>query len=201
MPGLAPYIRTLAADGRTTIEVRGTTIFVRRTTEELRVSARSNQVGAADGTEYTVRMGASEKWFTADEFDSVTFENTGSSETEIEVLIGSGDFFRPVPDIINVAVTSLASASVETTPDVINAGIGNANKVTILAANPARISAILTALDTNDVIARIGGSDVDINEGTQLQAGESLLWPSKAACEACIEAAGVGTIAVLEHIE
>ena len=201
MPGIAPYIRTLAAGERTTINARGTTVFVRRTTETLLVQARSTQVGGDKGVAYTIRMAASEKWFTAEEFDSVEIENTGAAATEVEILLGYGDFFRPVPDIINVAVTSLASASVETTPDVINAGIGNANRVVILAANAARIAAVLTALDTNTAIARLGGSDVDTNEGTQLQAGETILWPSKAACEACVEAAGAGTIAVLKHIE
>ena len=201
MPGIAPYIRTLAAGKRTKINARGTTIFVRRTTETLLVKARSTQVGGGKGESYTIRMAASEKWFTALEFDTVEIENTSAvNATEVEVLLGYGDFFRPVPDIINVSVTSLASASIETTPDVTNAGIGNANKVTILAANDLRTSASLTALDTNTAIARLGGSDVDTDEGIQLQAGETLFWPSKAACEACVEAAGTGTIAVLEHI-
>lgn len=205
MPGLAPYKRTLEAGKRTTITARGTTIFVRATTEILEVRPRSTQVGAGDaggqGVEYFARMGASEKWFTAEEFDSVSLLNSGAAPTNIEILLGFGDFFRPVPDIINVAVTSLASASVETTPDVTNSGIGNGNKVTILAANPNRISAVLTALSTNTAVARIGGADVDTDEGTPLQAGETILWPSKAAAEACVEAAGNGDIAVLEHIE
>ena len=204
MPGIAPYIRTLASNERTTINARGTTVFVRQTTEILLVTARSTQVGQGEdggqGIAYTIRMFASEKWFTAEEFDSIEIENTGALPTQIEILLGFGDFFRPVPDIVNVQVTSEASATVDTTADVANAGIGNANRVTILPANPLRVAAILTALSTNTGVARIGGADVDIDEGTPLQAGETILWPSKAAIEACVEAAGTGTLAVLEHI-
>lgn len=185
MPGIAAYIRTLTAGERTKIEARGSTIFVRRTTEELLVRARTTQVGSGTGVEYQARMAASEKWFTAEEFDSVSLENTGAAETEVEILIGFGDFFRPVPDIINVQVTSAESEAVTTEVDETDIDVGQAGKKELVPADPARVFAIITALSTNAEEIRIGDTNVDTNRGTPMAAGETIKWTSKAACFAC----------------
>ena len=189
MPGMAPYIRKLAADERTVINVRGTTIFVRRTSETLLVTARSTQVGQGEdggqGVTYTIRMAESEKWFTAEEFDSVEVVNTGAAESEVEILIGVGDFFRPVPDIVNVQVSSSNNNAAETSADVTNIGIGNANRVTLLSQDNDRVQAWITALSTNAEEIRIGDANVDTDQGTPLAPGDTILWSSKGACEAC----------------
>lgn len=200
MPGLAPYLRNLAADGRTIINARGTTIFVRTTSEELKVTARSDQVGGADGVAYTIRMSASEKWFTAEEFDSVEIENQSSvNATDIEVLIGSGDFFRPVPDIVNVAIDVPAARVSTPIDDKVNIDVGQAGKEQLAAVNLNRIALIITALLTNAEEIRIGDTNVDLNSGTPLAAGESLSWQSTAACFACSIATVDQAAALLEH--
>lgn len=203
MPGIAPYLRTLAAGARTKIDARGTTVFVRRTTETLLVTARSSQVGSGEaggqGVSYTLRMAASEKWFTAEEFDSVTIQNTGAASTNIEILLGFGDFFRPVPDIVNVSIDVPASRQIPTTVDNAAFGVGNANLVEVLPINLNRIVAIITALAANDQIIRIGDSNVDTDQGTPLSAGETLAIASTAAISVCEEVAGTNAVAIREE--
>lgn len=185
MPGIAPYKRTLAANARTSIDARGTTIFVRKTSEELLVSPRSTQVGGGDGVQYSVRMSESEKWFTAEEFDSVEIRNEGSAETEVEILIGYGDFFRPVPDIVNVQVSSDDNNVATTAVDETNIDIGNAGAVQLLAQDNTRVQAWITALAGNAEEIRIGDANVDTDQGTPLQPGDTILWSSKGPCFAC----------------
>jgi hypothetical protein len=185
MPGIAPYIRTLAAGARTKIEARGTTIFVRRTTEELLVRARTTQVASGTGVEYQARMAASEKWFTAEEFDSVSLENTGSAATEVEILLGFGDFFRPVPDIVNVAIDVPASRAIVTVVDKVNIDVGQAGKEQLAAINLTRLRAVVTADAGNAEIIRVGDTHVDTDRGVPLAAGESLSIESTAAIFAC----------------
>lgn len=203
MPGIAPYRRTIAANGRTTITARGTTIFVRATTEILLVTARSTQVGQGEdggqGVAYTIRMGASEKWFTAEEFDSVEIVNTGAVATAVEILLGFGDFFRPVPDIVNVAVSIPASRAIPTLVDASAFGVGNANLEEVLPINLDRIRAIITALAANDQIIRIGDANVDTNRGTPLAAGETIAIDSTAAISVCEEVAGTNLVAIREE--
>lgn len=199
MPGIAPYIRTLAAGQRTKVEARGTTIFVRRTTEELIVEPRSTQVAGGGGVKYFARMAASEKWFTAQEFDSVTFTNTGAAATEIEVLLGFGDFFRPVPDIVNVAIDVPAARVSTPIADKVNIDVGQAGKEQLLPVDLTRITGVITALDTNTDIIRIGNTDVDTDTGTQLAAGQTIAWESTAACFACSEAVVDQGVALVVH--
>ena len=203
MPGLAPYKRILAADARTTIEARGTTVFLRKATGELLVTLRSTRVGTGTGAAYSLRMTAAEKWFHAEEFDSVELLDTSGAANTIEFYIGYGDFEKPVPDIVNVAVTSAVNASVDTTVDNSAFGTGNANAVEVLAANPLRTAAVLTALASNADTLRIGDSDVDTDQGTPLAPGETILWPSKAGVFVCSESGIVGAndIALLEHLQ
>lgn len=203
MPGIAPYLRTLAAGERTTIEARGTTIFVRATTEILEVRPRSTQVGQGEaggqGVEYFARMGASEKWFTAEEFDSVSLVNSGGASTAIEILLGFGDFFRPVPDIVNVAV-SIPAARISTSfVDETNIDVGQAGKVSLFPVNLDRTMAIITALAGNSDTIRIGDTNVDTDQGTPLAPGETLAWESTAECFACSEATADMAAAKVEH--
>lgn len=185
MPGLAPYKRTLSIGQRTVINARGTTLFLREATGEITVTARSQQVGEGTGESYTLRMTQAEKWFHADTFDEVVIENTSGVANTIEMYLGSGDFEKPVPDIVNVQVTSAESEIVETEVDETNIDVGQAGKVELLPADSARVFAIITALSTNAEEIRIGDTNVDTNRGTPLAAGETIKWTSKAACFAC----------------
>lgn len=185
MPGLAPYKRTFAVDAIQKIDVRGTTVFLRLATGELTITARSTQLGDGQGVAYTLRMSEAEKWFTAQEFDSLEIHNTSGVENVTEIYAGYGDFAKPVPDIVNVQVTSAESEVVTTETDETNIDVGNAGKVTLLPADAKRVFGIITALSTNAEEIRIGDVNVDTDRGTPLAAGETIKWTSKAACVAC----------------
>ena len=185
MPGLAPYKRILTASQREEINVRGSTVFLRAATGPISVTLRSTQVGTKTGVAYTLRMEQAEKWFHAEEFDSVTIQDETGAANTIELYIGYGDFEKPVPDIVNVQVTSAESEIVTTEVDETNIDVGNAGEIELLPADPDRVFAIITALSTNVEEIRIGDDNVDTNRGTPLAAGESIKWTSKAACHAC----------------
>lgn len=189
MPGLAPYIRTLAIGQRTTIEATGTTVFLREATGEILVTLRSTATGERDGVAYTLRMTQAEKWFHAEQFDSVTIENTAGVANTIEFYIGFGDFEKPVPDIVNVQVTQGPNGVHETLVDDDTFGQGNANAVAILADDNTRIQAYITALAGNTDTLRVGDSDVDTDQGTPLAPGETVIFPSKKAIYVCSEGA------------
>lgn len=185
MPGLAPYKRVLLANARQTINVLGTTLFLRKATGEISVTVRSNAVGTKTGVSYTLRMSEAEKWFHAEQFDEVTIlDETGAANT-IELYIGFGDFEKPVPDIINVQVTSAESEVVSTLADNVNIDVGNAGKIELVPQDSTRISAIITALSGNAEEIRIGDDNITETRGTPLAAGDTIKWTSKAACFAC----------------
>lgn len=68
--------------------------------------------------------------------------------------------------------------------DVTGIGQGNANKALVSAANNYR-SVLVTALAANTAPVRIGNADVDQAKGTELSAGDSLLWIAQEACYVC----------------
>lgn len=185
MPGLSPYTRTLAAGQRTTIDATGTTVFLRISTGEIVVTLRSTRTGEGDGVAYTLRMTAAEKWFHAEQFDSVELHNDTAVATTVEFYIGFGDFEKPVPDIINVQVTSAESEVVTTEVDETNIDVGQAGKVELVPADSTRVFAIISALSSNLEEIRIGDTNVDTDRGTPMAAGDTIKWTSKAACFAC----------------
>lgn len=185
MPGLSPYRRILSANQRQSIIARGTTVFLRKATGVIAVTVRSNAVGSKTGASYTLEMEQAEKWFHAEEFDEVIIEDKSGASNAIELYLGYGDFEKPVPDIVNVQVTSAESETVSTEIDETNIDVGQAGKVQLLAADPARIFAIITALSTNAEEIRIGDTNVTETRGTPLAAGDTIKWTSKAACFAC----------------
>lgn len=201
MPGLAPYTRTLAIGQRTVINARGTTLFLRQATGEIRVTARSNQTGDGGGESYTLRMTAAEKWFHADTFDEVEIENTAGVANTIELYLGSGDFEKPVPDIVNVQVSSSNNNVATTAVDETNIDVGNAGAVQLLAQDNTRVQAWITALAGNAEEIRIGDANVDTDQGTPLQPGDTILWSSKGPCFACSIATANQGAAVTEFSE
>jgi len=185
MPGLAPYKRILNANQRSTIIARGTTVFLRQATGKLSVTVRSNAVGTRTGAAYTLEMEQAEKWFHAEEFDEIVIEDLSGAANTIELYLGFGDFEKPVPDIVNVQLTSSNSGVAETIADKVNIDIGQAGKEELLPADTTRIQAYITALDSNAEVIRVGDTNVTETRGTPVAAGDSLLWTSKAACFAC----------------
>ena len=185
MPGLAPFVQTLTANQRIDIKARGTTVFLRQATGTIKVTLRSNQIGERDGVAYTLRMEQAEEWLHAVEFDSVEIEDTSGAANTIELYIGYGRFIKPVPDIVNVQVSSNPNNQAETQVDETNIDVGQAGKAQLLAADPDRVQAWITALAGNAEEIRIGDTNVDTNRGTPLQPGDTILWSSKGPCFAC----------------
>ncbi len=185
MPGLAPYKRILNANQRASISARGTTVFLRQSAGELSVTLRSVAVGTKTGAAYTLRMDEAEKWFHAEEFDEVIVKDESGAENAIELYIGYGDFAKPVPDIVNVALSIPASRAAVTITDKINIDVGQAGKEQLAAENLLRTRAVITAAAANAEIIRIGDTNVTESRGIPLAAGESLSWESTAAVFAC----------------
>ena len=185
MPGLAPYKSIIGIGKRVRIRARGTTIFLRKATGELEVTVRSAAVGDADGAQYTLRMEQAEEWLHADTFDSIVLVNKAGVANTIEMYLGFGRFVKPVPDIVNVQLTSGASGTAVTIADKVNIDIGQAGKEELLPFDLIRIQAYITALASNVEEIRVGDANVDVNQGTPIQPGDSLLWTSKAPCFAC----------------
>lgn len=201
MPGLSPYIRTLAIGQRTVINARGTTVFLRQAIGEITVTLRSQQTGSGGGESYTLRMTAAEEWNHADQFDEVEIENTAGVANTIEFYIGFGRFTKPVPDIVNVQVSSSNNNVATTFADETNVDVGNAGAVQLLAQNDDRVQAWITALAGNAGEIRIGDANVDTNQGTPLQAGDTILWSSKGPCFACSIATANQGASVTEFTE
>ena len=202
MPGLSPYKRVLTAGQRQIINVRGSTCFLRLAESAIRVSLRSNAVGTKSGVEYSVTMEQAEQWLHAEEFDEVAIENLDLvNSNAIEFYIGFGRFIKPVPDIVNVQVSSNNNNTATTSQDETNIDIGNAGAVQLLAQDNDRVQAWISALETNAEEIRIGDANVDTDQGTPLQPGDTILWSSKGPCYACSIATNDQGAAVTEFTE
>lgn len=211
MSGLYEYKRKLAIAERQPITTRGTTVFLRKATGEIKVTTRTMQILEGMGEHYTVTMAPSEKLFTAAEFDSVTIENIAGVENTVELYIGYGDFFRPVPDLVlvqventnpidvNVTASGAPSSAIDSFADVSGFGQGQANKVSALPINLSRVRAILTSPASNTDTLRIGDTGVDVANGIPLAPGESVPLDTTAEIFVCSQGATAGqTLAVTE---
>lgn len=185
MPGLAPYKRTLTANQRTTIDARGTTIFLRKATGELQITVTSLAVGDADGATYTLRMEQAEEWLHADTFDQIIVKNTLAVDNAIELYLGFGRFIKPVPDIVNVQVTLGVNGAAGSIDDKINIDALQIGKEELLPLDDDRLEAYITALSTNTEEIRVSDTAVDSDHGTPLAPGETLIWKGPHAVFAC----------------
>lgn len=185
MPGLAPYKAILAIGQRVSISARGTTIFLRKASGELDVTVQSLAVGDADGAQYSLRMEQAEEWLHADTFDKIVLVNESGIINTVEMYLGFGRFIKPVPDIVNVQLTSSASGTAETIANKVNIDVGNAGQEELLPQDDTRIQAFITALAANAEEIIVGDTNITETRGTPIAAGDSLLWTSKAACFAC----------------
>ena len=175
---------TLAAGERRKIPLRGSFFYLRFSSAPLLVELQLIELGTKTGKSTMVRMKGGDKITPQREYDSVVLFNDSAVSVDYETTGGDGDYDRPIPDIVNVQVTSDSSEIVTTEVDETNIDVGNAGAIELVPADPNRIYAIITALSTNAEEIRIGDSNVDTDRGTPLGAGDTIKWSSKAACYA-----------------
>jgi hypothetical protein len=200
MPGLSPYNRTLAANQKVDINVRGTTIFLRSATGEIKVRARSTNVGDRSGESYELNMLAAEEWNHAQEFDSLEVTDNSGADNTIEMYIGYGRYRKPIPDIVNVSTNVPASDDINTPAAVDPVDAGGGSPTQLVAANANRISITLQADKANDQIVRVGDSNTSTTRGIQLEAGEAVTINSTDAIYGIEEAAGANLINIIEEV-
>ena len=189
----------LAAGARITYPLRGSFIYLREANGTLTVSASLVELGQRTGQTTKVLMSGSDKIRPEQEYDQIQLYNASAASITYELVTGDGDYDRPIPDTINVSVSVPASDTINGTADVTISGTTNGTADQILAANPDRIRAIITALSTNDQTIRISGADVDSNIGVPLAAGESVAIDSTGAIWGCEESAGTNAVAIIEY--
>lgn len=206
MSGLAKYRVTIGAGLFKKFDARGDFCYVRKVADandvenqgEVEVTLQSVETGDKSGGRFKLDLRQDEKWYSATEFDKVELKNNSAVDIIVTLFLGYGDFAKPVPDIINVAVTTNPQGSLRSAADV---DTNAAAAVAVLPAAADRSCAIITALAANDQILRVGDSLVTAARGTPLQAGETIAIRSKGAIYAIEEVAGTCKVAVLEELE
>lgn len=199
MPGLSPYVRTLAAAGSTgdrdTINVRGSTVFIRSLDQgEISVTAQ----GFRSNDKHTVYMSQADKLFTVDDYGEIFIQNLQAVAVTVIMYLGEGDFSQPVPDIVNVSVNKPSSNTAYTIADNT---ITTAEELFDPADYPGFVEAWITALPANDQNLRLGDSNVTSTRGLPLQAGDTALWKSTEPPYAVEAASGTNAVAVVIFTE
>lgn len=172
---------------------------MRSATFPLDVELQLIDLGSKTGRSTQIRMTGADKVVPSREYDGVVLFNPNVLPVAYEITGGDGDYDRPIPDLVNVAVSTPASDSVETEPDVTISGVTNATRDVIIAANANRTRVIITALAANDQTVRIGGADVDADEGIPLAPGESVALATTAQIEGVEEVLGTNKVSVFEE--
>lgn len=183
------------------IAARGTMLFVREILpagNPLTVRLRQVGVGAKDGSTITVPMHQNDKIVTPVEYDRIELENQAGVDLAIDLIFGDGDYVRPLPDLVNVAVTEAGANTVHSPADVPTNDAAEAilfNPATYAGETIVRV--VLTAHIDNDQAVRIGKhAEVSASHGTPLQAGESMSWDCTEAAYGIEEVAGTTKICV-----
>ena len=200
------YVATLAASGsgvqqRAKINAVGTMFFVRQILpagNRVNVRLRGVELGGKSGDSVELSMSQNDKVVLPFAYDRIEINNENAIAISIDVIFGDGDYVRPLPDLVNVAIVVAGSNALDTIPDV---AMTNANETEILPANLNRKRAILTAPEANDVNLRIGDVDITATRGVQLKPGETIGIDSTAAIYGIEESAGTTTVAVLEELQ
>ena len=200
---LKQYTATLTTSGvqqRAKINAVGTMFFVRQILPAgLRVNVRLRAVELAgkSGDSVELNMSQNDKVVLPFAYDRIEILNENAVAIDIDVIFGDGDYVRPLPDLVNVAVALAGSNALDTIADV---AMTDANETEILPANLNRVRAILTAPEDNDVNLRIGDVDITATRGVQLKPGETIAIDSTAAIYGIEESAGTTVVAVLEEL-
>lgn len=200
---LKQYVATLQTSGvqqRAKINAVGTMFFVRQILPAgLRVNVRLRAVELAgkSGDSVELNMSQNDKVVLPFAYDRIEILNENAVEIDIDVIFGDGDYVRPLPDLVNVAVALAGSNALDTIADV---AMTDASETQILPINLNRVRAILTAPEDNDVNLRIGDVDITATRGVQLKPGETIAIDSTAAIYGIEESAGTTVVAVLEEL-
>lgn len=200
---LKQYVATLETSGvqqRAKINAVGTMFFVRQILPAgLRVNVRLRAVELAgkSGDSVELNMSQNDKVVLPFAYDRIEILNENAVEIDIDVIFGDGDYVRPLPDLVNVAVALAGSNALDTIADV---AMTDASETQILPINLNRVRAILTAPEDNDVNLRIGDVDITATRGVQLKPGETIAIDSTAAIYGIEESAGTTVVAVLEEL-
>jgi len=200
------YVATLAASGsgvqqRAKINAVGTMFFVRQILpagNRVNVRLRGVELGGKSGDSVELSMSQNDKVVLPFAYDRIEINNENAIAISIDVIFGDGDYVRPLPDLVNVAIALAGSNNLDTIADV---AMTAANETEILPINLNRVRAVITAPEANDVNLRIGDIDITATRGVQLKPGETIAIDSTAAIYGIEESAGTTTVAVLEELK
>lgn len=187
---------TVAAGTRRKIPGRGSFLFAKTTTAPIKVSMIEVETGTRDGDDVTVTMSNSDKIRSAPgkEFDEIVVFNDSAAPVTFTLIYGTGDYDRPVPDTVNVAVSVPASNSVTTIAR---------NEVTaaeeVAAFNASRTKVIVQADPANDQNIVVGDSNITTTRGIVLQPGETIAFETQGAIYAMEVVAGTNYVNILEE--
>lgn len=200
---LKQYVTTLTTSGvkqRAKINARGTMLFIRQVLpagNQVNVRLRAVEISGKSGDSVELNMSQNDKVVLPFAYDRIELTNDSGVALDVDVIYGDGDFVRPLPDLVNVAVVISGSEAIDTIPDV---ALNEVSETQILPANPNRIRAIIGAPEANDVNLRIGDIDVTATRGIQLKPGETIAIDSQAAIYGIEESAGTTTVCVMEEL-
>jgi len=190
MSGLAAYKRFLPAGASQEIGVRGTTLVLRECLAAVTVSTVENQTSGKAGGRYTLVLRRGEKIFTPQEFDQVTVHNETAVDQHVELLIGSGDYVQPPPDIAS------ADLFVGHAP-VACVGAGSM----IVDENPTRKRAIIKASAANTDTIFVAGTQADAAAGNGFGLGPGEVYPGEARGQLWgASATATDTVSILEEV-
>jgi hypothetical protein len=197
------YVATLGTSGvsqRAKINAVGTMLFVRQILpagNRLNVRLRAVELAGKSGDSVELSMSQNDKVVLPFAYDRIELLNESGVALDIDVIFGDGDYVRPLPDVVNVAIALAGSQALDTIADVAMVDTGETQ---ILPVNANRVRAIITALEANDVNLRIGDVDITATRGMQLKPGETIAIDSTAAIYGIEESAGTTSVAVLEEL-
>lgn len=200
---LKQYTATLGTAGvsqRAKINAVGTMFFVRQILpagNRLTVRLRAVELGGKSGDSVELSMSQNDKVVLPFAYDRIEIANDAGIALDIDVIFGDGDYVRPLPDLVNVAIVLAGSNALDTIADK---ALNEAAETQILPANTNRVRAIITALEANDQNIRVGDIDVDATRGVQLLPGQTIAIDSTAAIYGIEEAAGTCAVSVLEEL-
>jgi hypothetical protein len=163
----------------------------------LNVRLRAVELAGKSGDSVELSMSQNDKVVLPFAYDRIELLNESGVALDIDVIFGDGDYVRPLPDVVNVAIALAGSQALDTIADVAMVDTGETQ---ILPVNANRVRAIITALEANDVNLRIGDVDITATRGMQLKPGETIAIDSTAAIYGIEESAGTTSVAVLEEL-
>lgn len=190
MSGLSTYKRVLAAGEGQDIAARGTLIVLRECLSAITISLIENQTSGRAGGAYTLVLRRGEKVFAPQEFDQVHVRNETTTAQNVELLIGSGDYVQPPPDIAS------ADQFVGRPPVVCDA-LGTL----IVDENPTRKRVLVKAMGSNADIVTVAGSQADAAAGNGFGLDTFEVYPGEARGPLWgASASGASIVFVLEEI-